>query len=496
MAKKGSLFFLIKSMTKSEKRYFKLFAGAMGDSQNYLQLFDVIEKMSHYDEKVIRETFQGQTFLKQLHVTKNYLSRLIMKSLRNYHHQLSVSARLKDMLRDVEILFSRELYDHCQDTLRKAKKLAQKFERQLDLLEIYSWERRLLLAEAGAAGGRAEVNQLLDRERNTLDQLDIQNEYWDMTINVFELMNELQLGWNSFGNITDHPLLKRGNRAETLQSKTLYYHILHTYHLANENQEEALNHLDQLINLLEQHPERIRDNPSSYITAMNNKIGMLLRMKKYDDIPLMLGNIREIPQKYGLKSQSQVAMKIMLQTYNVELEMYRDTGRAAEAAERVGEISEYLEKHSGTIPLVYRLLIQYQIAHLYFLHRQFANALRWVNEIFGLKSGTLREDIQSNAHLLRLVVHFELGNTMVLRYSVDACRRFLRKKREPNAFEQVLLKFFSTVSTATRDQYPVLYQKMLNDLDSNVEPQMLAHCLDYLDVKTWVEEKLAKANRG
>ena len=49
------LFDLVKSMTMSEKRYFKInsLKHVIGDSNDYIQLFDAIEKQDVYNEKLL-----------------------------------------------------------------------------------------------------------------------------------------------------------------------------------------------------------------------------------------------------------------------------------------------------------------------------------------------------------------------------------------------------------------------------------------------------------
>ena len=57
MIKKEQLFALIKSLTKAEKRYFKLFASVNNTDANYILLFDAIDAQDVYDEKRIKEKF-------------------------------------------------------------------------------------------------------------------------------------------------------------------------------------------------------------------------------------------------------------------------------------------------------------------------------------------------------------------------------------------------------------------------------------------------------
>ena len=52
---KDQLFDLIKSLSKSEKRQFRLYAGRLGvnEQAKFMLLFDILDKQSRYDESQI-----------------------------------------------------------------------------------------------------------------------------------------------------------------------------------------------------------------------------------------------------------------------------------------------------------------------------------------------------------------------------------------------------------------------------------------------------------
>jgi len=101
------LFKLIHSMTKAEKRYFKLYASSMGLSKNYkiyILLFDLIEKQEKYDEKELIQVFKNKKLEISFSTTKSRLYDSIMKSLRAFHAGNSVDTRLRALLQNAEIL--------------------------------------------------------------------------------------------------------------------------------------------------------------------------------------------------------------------------------------------------------------------------------------------------------------------------------------------------------------------------------------------------------
>ena len=142
MKKNEELFYLIQSLSKSEKRYFKLSITG-NESVEYLQLFDAIEAQKSYNEGDIKIFFKDKAFINQLTTIKNYLKQRILQSLRNYHSKTSKNAELLDIIRNVEILFQKGQYTICQSELSRAEKKAKNFQQNMLLFHIQDWKRKV-----------------------------------------------------------------------------------------------------------------------------------------------------------------------------------------------------------------------------------------------------------------------------------------------------------------------------------------------------------------
>ena len=486
MAKKGNLFFLVHSLTAAEKRHFKLYAASLKSDSNYLQLFDVVDKQEEYDEQQIRKLFKGKSFLRQLHVTKIYLTELILKSLRNFHTGTSVSAELADLLRDIEILFSKELYDLCYHKIEKAEKLATTYEKHALLAEILSWKRKLQLAKSNIV--KESIATLLDKEQQAAKTLETLNTYWHYTFNIFSYAGSKE-------DLLKSALFKNPPPYQSLQNQVLRYHILYTWHTLKGKPAMAEKTLQELIALLEKHPDRIRDDPSPYVTALGNYIGMLLNLKRWDDIPTLLQKIKKVPEIYKPGNSSRFTVRLWIRVYNVELEMYRDSRQLKKGIALVNEINNFLEKHPKAIPADYLLLFYYQFACIYFLAKNTTQALHWLNAIINTNFKDNRTDIQGYARLLNLVIHFELNNIILLRYAVHSCRRFLKKLKMLQPFESEMLSLFSKLSTTHKRQHQQLFAETYNQLFAAGNSHQHSGALDYIDMKSWLEEKMTKTRK-
>ncbi|MEZ4950160.1 MAG: hypothetical protein R2784_12335 [Saprospiraceae bacterium] len=62
-----------------------MFANIQEGEKNYLKLFDLVSNQEEYDEESVKEAFKGEKIVNSLHVTKNYLVKLILKSLKLYY---------------------------------------------------------------------------------------------------------------------------------------------------------------------------------------------------------------------------------------------------------------------------------------------------------------------------------------------------------------------------------------------------------------------------
>lgn len=487
MAKKEQLFSLIQSLSQAEKRYFKIFCFSQKVDNNYLKLFELMVKQEVYDEEKIRKKFKGERFLKQLHVTKNYLYQLLLKSLRNYHSTISADAEIKSLLRNVEILFVKELYGSSFSELKKAEKLATNFENQTALLEIINWKKKFRLTKSGTDIG--SLQDLILIEKNIIEGIVLQNENWELTSDVFHFFKTNKKRLEDF-------LKKRPPTDSPLQRQILFYNLEYIYNVMNGEPTKGLASLDFMIDLYEKNPTRIKDDPSSYARVMNNKVSYFIFQKQYTHVLTLLEKIRAIPIIYQLKNAQKFSIKLQLRTYNIELEMYRDIKEFEKGVEVIVQAEKYLLENEKIISPDYHVMLRYQFAYIYFMQKDYSNSLKWVNEIIQTPFKNYRKDLQSYARILNLMIHFELGNIIVLKYAVENCRRFLKKPADFQGettvlpFAKVLLHFFSKICNAPHSHYPQLFEKLKEDLLDAQPPILNDSILDYLDIKSWLVEKL------
>ena len=138
---KENLFLLIKSLSKSEKRQFKLFVGRVKSNKDskFIKLFNLLDKSFKYNELEI---------LKKNFVTKQQLSNLKA----HLYNQILQSLRMNPMLQDnrmiireqidyATVLYQKGLYKQSLKILDKAKNMSIDLDEKYSAFEIVEIEK-------------------------------------------------------------------------------------------------------------------------------------------------------------------------------------------------------------------------------------------------------------------------------------------------------------------------------------------------------------------
>lgn len=490
MKKSEALFVLIKSMSSSEKRYFRLFCTRESSGANYLSLFDAMDAQQEYDERQLKNTLKGKTFVRQLHVTKNYLHKLILKSLRNFHADLTRDAALKNRLQNVEILYHKELYEHAESELRKAREQAEKYELQTGLVEVYVWERRL--EQALRPHNYVGMEQLLLRHKEALLVLDNKHAYWDLAV-----QHSKTLGREKSESKQPSELLQSPEHALSLEAKVLYFNTTYLQYLGNNEVDRAEGQLYALIDLLERFDDRIREDPGLYVSSINNLVSFLVFQKKYAAASALIAKAKSVYEQWSLTAANRTLLKQIMRTYNIEMEMYRERGNVEEPIAFITKTEAFVQENRHKIPREYLVSFWFQFASIYFMRQEYKKALIWLNLLLNARFKTERIDLQVQARMLNLMVHLEQQNLFVLRYFVDSTKRYMKKVKNGQPFEEILLRFFVQIGKMPLYDYKAAYQELYNKLfPENAEALVSEDALNYIDYKGWLQQKLNQKARS
>ena len=241
MKPSDNLFDLIQSLNPSEKRHFTLYAQRhiIGEENNYLKLFEAIDKQHDYDETALKKKFSHEKFILQIHVAKNYLYSLILKSLNEYHTIDSASLQLRELLNSAEILFGKGLYKQASKMLTKIKEKAYRYEKQISILEVIVLENKIAFALEDMEAAKKVVNQGAIEEDQLLKdyQHARQYKYLSDKLKIFIKTRGTVKGeddTHELESIIEHPLLDDEQKAISYSTRYSFFYLYTKYFSVKE----------------------------------------------------------------------------------------------------------------------------------------------------------------------------------------------------------------------------------------------------------------------
>lgn len=503
MSASKELFRLIKSLNQTEKRYFKIYASrhVVGEKNKYVRIFEAIEKQSRkhsgeYDEKELKQIFKGEVFIRQFHVPKNYLYHLILRSLTAYHSEKSISYQVKDIIRQVEILYEKKLFSQCKKLLVKAKELSTSFEYHLQLIEIIRWEIQLISAqgysnidEQDLKTLHSEINDSLHITKNANDYSSLVSEFY-LTI-VRKGLIRTPADINAYKKIFNHPLLQSGDKALSYSALCNYYDCKMAYYTAQLDYKNACIYSEKLVKYIESHPHQISENPRKYANTLNNFIILLFNEKKYNAVLMNIHKLEKIQT-----DNDELKNRIAFTVNELELLFYIETGQTSKGLSLANHIKGKLTSGEIEPPSEASALILYlNLSISYFAVEKFSEANRWINKIIHGSSGTIiRSDLHCFAKIFSLIINYEMGNRIMIEYAVKSTYRFLLKRNRIHKYENIILDFM-------RKKMPVInnakeltfaFTSLKTDIEKLSQNKFEKQALEYFDLVSWLESKIQK----
>jgi hypothetical protein len=494
MTVSDNIFELIKALSPSEKGYIKKLSSfhVRGGQNQYIKLFDAIDRQTVYDEKELVRKFKGESFTNNFSVAKNYLYNYILKGLEAYHK--NVRAEIRSYLNQIEILENKNLSLHCEKLLEKARKLAAKYELFELMEEIIEWEIQLISRRTPNEKNHKLLIACYDELFDILLKKDITLRYKKVSSLVYSKMhNKGQIRsleeTKEYRDIieqspggTEHTLRNFKARLFCLLANSNYYLNINEF-------ERSYQFTTRILKLWEDNPHMIETNLFHFFGCLINKGVCELKFKKYAELDMTLDKINE----YYLRFQPENNY-LRLSLFNFKFYVSIFTGQQEKGLEIANEIEKHLavsrvqeeDKKASQ-------LFHFGMSCLYIGIGDYKSANKYVNIVLNDFESDLRSDLFCFAHVLSIIIHFELGNKELLEYRVKSTYRLLLKRNKLYKVESLILEFIKdTIAVLNTEEerrkaFSDLRDKMMEATASNRFEEI---ALDYFDFISWLESKI------
>ena len=453
---------LIRSMTRQEKRYFKLYASrhVVGGKNTSLMLFDAIVGMESYHEEELHERFVGEAFLKRFTVTKHRLYDIVLASLEAFHADSSVDARLNRQLHRVEILYQRGLYLDAEKILRNVRFLGEQHGRTHVLVHVAEWERRLMERMNYEGVRDADLRALADRGTGLLSDLERMERLWQLKSRSFMLLyregkSRSEKSEVALRALLDDPLLKKEAAAASPKARFLRHHILSAVAFSLNDMPLCEKHLDENDRLLQREEAHFQDEPNLVLSVLSNLAYVRLRMGRYAEALEGLRRFKRIPAMLPEVPSPDLEMKVFAMGASLELTLLCRLGDFDKAMEKLPAMEAGLKRFDTHLSVIRKAGLRFQAAWACFGAGHYDAAAHWCRDLLNERGIEPHEEMHAMGRLLELLILLESGKTDLLNYAVRNVERFLRSHRRQFRFERALLTY---VKARLRTKEPVRIQ--------------------------------------
>ena len=459
------LFQLIRSLSQTEKRYFRLFAGMQSGDKNYVRLFNAIAQQEYYREDEIRRIFKGEPFLKHFTAAKRYLFELITKSLRNYHAGDYLEFQIKDNIKNIRIFYEKGLFPLCHKLIQKTKKLAIRQEDFTSHIEILKWEAQLMKAKMLIGISKKQIGEFCEEVSGIVNKTGNWWEYSNLLLMTqYEFvkigMPKQETNLSPFHDLFNHPLLNDERKAVSKKAKIIYRSIHRIFTLLKWDFISHHKHTAKMLELIESDREMKKEEPDQYALFLRLMISAALYLDNYKEALVYIEKLKSFDPKSRKLRQDGFDAAMLF-----ELEVYYNTAQFQKALRLI----RFNDKRSLFISNpVNKLNYLISSALIYFILEDFHASLRYVNEAMAIEKEGIRTDLSALLRIFSLMIHIELGNYELLEYSERSTKRFLEKEDYFHKYEKRILGFIRNEIPAFRSNADRVsaYKKLKADIES------------------------------
>lgn len=500
-AQKDNLFLLVKSLTKSEKRQFKLYVGRLGgvnSDSKFLNLFNLLDKSKVYDEAAIINS--GVVKKQQLANVKAHLYKQVLISLKlNPSHQ-NIRSQIREQLDFASILYHKGLYKQSLKILDKAKELAILNEEKNLAFEIVELEKIIESQYiTRSIGSRADQLTVQAKELSELNV--ITSKLSNLSLQLYSIILKTGYVKNEAESkavtkyfedrLPEVDVAKLGFREKLWFYKThLWYSFLMQDFL------NCYKYALKWVDLFYENPSMISLNPVFFLKGNNYLLEALYFIKNKPKFVGKLSDFYAIVERSDFPKDENVASLVFLYGNFHKINQHFIDGSFENGLGLIPEVEADLMVYSNKIDAHHKMVFYYKFASLHFGAGNNKECIRYLDKIISNKSLSMREDLLCFSRVLNLVAHYEAGLDYHLETLLRSTYKFLIKMNDLHEVQKEMIKFIRGLQDIYPQDIKKEFKKLLEVLKPFEDHPFERRAFLYLDVISWLESKISNRPVG
>jgi hypothetical protein len=489
-----TLFQLIHSLEKAEKRHFKLYIKRSSTKEDLkiVQLFDALDKLVDYDEKQLLKKLPGIE-KPQLSNLKTHLYKQILASLRLLKSAESIDLQLNEMFDYAHILYKKGLFLQSLKLLDRAKETAKANQKFNFLAQVLALEKRIeTLHITHSMQMRAE--QLSAESLEVIGRIDMVARLSNLALQIYSWY----IKNGHARNEKDEERVKQYMEEQlpvNAFSQTGFYERLYLYQVYNwyafirQDFLMYYRYSQKWVDLFGEQPLMIRVETSHYIKGLHNLLNAHFDLRNYVKFELTLRQFEAFALTDRVRENDNFRIQSFVYIITAKINQHFMLGTFKEGLRMVPDMEDKLKEYDLFIDRHRLLVLNYKIATLYFGSGDYAVCIDYLQRIIN-DQVDMRNDLQCYARVLHLMAHFELGNFELMESLTKSVYRFMAKKENLTRVEEEMFRFLRHTFNVSRHALKAEFEKFLDKIKHFENNRFETRAFAYLDIISWVESKV------
>lgn len=487
MTHADSLIQLIKSLSKNEKRAFRIGKKSTAD---YIILFDLIDKNNCNSVDQLKETFERLNKGGVFNVTVTYLYKLLLDRLLSLRQNQDIEFSLFSRILKAQILFEKSIFPAALDMLNKVKQDAAALKKHEALLYASRLELDYLqylgmpdVSEEELINKQFNLSAAFNKLNNFNEQSNLYQLLKHRIIYKGEARSERQKASLNDLVFREHATAQKSRKDIDIHHRHLHFQA--TYFMAIGDHLSASEVLLELNRLTAENPDII--NPLYHVSLLENMLDNLRSMHKYEAMPVFIRKLLSInhPSQF-------VTSHVQTLSALYELLPLIDFGEFQAAKDFIdhneslqAEAIELLTPALESKVALYKALVHIGLKDYKRAKRVLVRAM--LNKQYDLP-------IYRILRIVNLIIHHKMNDLDYIFTETRSLKRDIAKADKAYRTELVMLEVvgkgsYSLMSTRKRELIWQRIQPQLDDIKNDIFESQL---LKIFDFTAWIEAEIKR----
>lgn len=489
-----TLFQLVHSLEKSEKRHFKLYIKRSSGNEDLkiIQLFDALDKLNEYDEKLLLKKLPSIQ-KPQLNNLKTHLYKQLLASLRLLKTAENTDLQLTEQLDYARILYTKGLKIQSLKILERVKEIARSNQKFNFLAQVISLEKKIETLHI-TRSSQEKTDQLVEESLEIAGHIDRVTRLSNLALKLYRwyIKNGHVRNEADEKDIREFFIknLPPDDEITGFYEKLYLYQSYCWYAFVRQDFLMYYRYSQKWIDLFDADPFMITVETGHYIKGMHNLLNAHFDLRNFEKFEITLKRFEEYAKTPTANIHDNFRTHTSIYINGAKLNLHLMRGTFKEGLLDLPKMEKDLEEYQLYVDGHRIMVFTYKFATLYFGSGDYDRSIDYLQKIIHGNT-EIRNDLQCYARLLHLMAHYELGNYELMESLTKSVYRFMAKMGNLTVVEEEMFKFLRhSFGVSPRQLKPEL-EKFLDKIKHLEKDRYETRAFAYLDVISWVESKVS-----